>query len=211
MVWRSLHHKEILLSEPGRNRRECILTRNSPKFWYGNLNRHVCHKWKYEDDRPSRSTEVNPGKSRSVAFGRVFDLKFNEIHLTKVIRKRVVYGQNIIDLSICEIEPRFQLFSASWEQWLFKFCFIWVEKYVGQKRDTMCSHWDADYLLENLSRKHHENVVYQKLKHLDDAIFRVLVFGVRVFLHKIMFLCDPKLDICICGCRFWKWRNFEWY
>ena len=30
MVWRSLHHKEILLSEPGRNRREFILTRNSP-------------------------------------------------------------------------------------------------------------------------------------------------------------------------------------
>ena len=30
MVWRSLHHKEILVSEPGRNRRECILTRNSP-------------------------------------------------------------------------------------------------------------------------------------------------------------------------------------
>ena len=33
MVWRSLHHKEILLSEPGRNRREFILTRNSPLVW----------------------------------------------------------------------------------------------------------------------------------------------------------------------------------
>ena len=31
----------------------------------------------------------------------------------------------------------------------------------------------------NLSRKNHEN---QKLKHLDDVIFRVLVFGVIVFL-----------------------------
>ena len=30
MVWRSLHHKEILFSEPGRNRKECILTRNGP-------------------------------------------------------------------------------------------------------------------------------------------------------------------------------------
>ena len=28
VVWRSLHYKEILLSEPGRNRREFILTRN---------------------------------------------------------------------------------------------------------------------------------------------------------------------------------------
>ena len=33
--------------------------------------------------------------------------------------------------------------------------------------------------------KKHENVVYQKLKHLDDVIFKVLVFGVRVFLYKV--------------------------
>ena len=26
------------------------------------IDRHVCHKWKFEVDRPSRSTEVNPGK-----------------------------------------------------------------------------------------------------------------------------------------------------
>ena len=32
MVWRSLHHKEILLSEPRRNKRECIYSRTSPKF-----------------------------------------------------------------------------------------------------------------------------------------------------------------------------------
>ena len=30
MVWRSLHHKDILLSEPGRYRRECIYSRTSP-------------------------------------------------------------------------------------------------------------------------------------------------------------------------------------
>ena len=35
MVRRSLHHKEILLSEPGRNRRECSLTRNSPFYALG--------------------------------------------------------------------------------------------------------------------------------------------------------------------------------
>ena len=47
------------------------------------------------------------------------------------------------------------------------------------------SHWNTDYLLENLSSKNNENVVYQKLKHLHDVIFRVLVFGVRVFLYKV--------------------------
>ena len=30
MVWRSLHHKAILLSEPGRDRRECIYSWTSP-------------------------------------------------------------------------------------------------------------------------------------------------------------------------------------
>ena len=47
------------------------------------------------------------------------------------------------------------------------------------------------YLLENLSRKNHENVVYKKLKHLDDVIFRVLVFRVSVPLQS-MFLRDLK-------------------
>ena len=28
-------------------------------LWCGNWNRHVCHKWNREVDRPSRSTEVN--------------------------------------------------------------------------------------------------------------------------------------------------------
>ena len=88
---------------------------------------------------------------------------------------------------VCEIEPRRQLFPPGWEQRLYKFCFIWVKKYVGYKWGTICSHWNTDYLLENLSRKNHENVVYQKLKHLDDVIFRVLVFGVRVFLYKVWF------------------------
>ena len=39
--------------------------------------------------------------------------------------------------------------------------------------------------------KNAENAVYRKLKHLDDVIFKVLVlvlvFGVKVFLHKICF------------------------
>ena len=48
--------------------------------------------------------------------------------------------------------------------------------------------WNTDYLLEDLSRKNHENCVYQKLKHLDDVIFRELVFGVGVFLYKVYFL-----------------------
>ena len=50
-------------------------------------------------------------RSRSVALCLVFDLKFNMIHLAQVILKLwVVYGQNIIDVPVCEIEPICQLF-----------------------------------------------------------------------------------------------------
>ena len=45
----------------------------------------------------------------------------------------------------------------------------------------------AQFVLENLSRKTHKNFVYQELKHLYDVIFRVLVFGVRVFLYEACF------------------------
>ena len=44
MVWRSLHHKEILVSEPGRNRRECILTRNSP---FPSISRNIASSLAY--------------------------------------------------------------------------------------------------------------------------------------------------------------------
>ena len=37
----------------------------------------------------------------------------------------------------------------------------------------------------NPFRKNNENVVFQKLNHLDDVFFRVRTFGVRVFFHKI--------------------------
>ena len=42
---------------------------------------------------------------------------------------------------------------------MHKFFFISVEKYVGKKRGTIHSHWNTNYLLENLSSKNHENGV----------------------------------------------------
>ena len=44
-------------------------------------------------------------------------------------------------------------------------------------------------------RKNHENVVYQKLKHLHDVIFRVLIFGVRAFLHQSIQRKKKKLNL----------------
>ena len=45
--------------------------------------------------------------SKSVALRRVFDLKLRGIHLTEIILKVwVINGQNVVDVSICEIELR---------------------------------------------------------------------------------------------------------
>ena len=47
-------------------------------------------------------------RSRSDALCRVFDLEFNLIHLAQVILKLwVVYGQNIIDVPVCEIRQKY--------------------------------------------------------------------------------------------------------
>ena len=146
-------------------------------LWYGNWNRHVCHKWKYEVDRPFRSLEVNPGKkhkccSRSCLWSQVQRDTFGPGN-SQTLGCLWTKHHRCIDMWNWTEMP-----TVSCRLWaktvMYKFCFIWVEKYVGQKRGTIGSHWNADYLLENFSRKHHENVVYQKLKHLD-VIFRVLV------------------------------------
>ena len=36
-------------------------------------------------------------------------------------------------------------FLPSWEQRLHEFRFLWVQKYVGEERGTICDHWNADY------------------------------------------------------------------
>ena len=114
-------------------------------LWYGNWNLHVCHERKYEVDRASRSTEENPGKKQKWCSMSCLWFKFNGIHLTKVILKLwVVYGQKIIDVPICEIEQRCQLFPAGWEQSLLHMS----REICRLKRDTIGSQWNTDYLLE---------------------------------------------------------------
>ena len=45
--------------------------------------------------------------SRRVALRRVFDLKLRGIHLTEIILKVwVINGQNVVDVSLCEVELR---------------------------------------------------------------------------------------------------------
>ena len=91
-------------------------------LWYGNWNRHICHKWirKNEVDRPSRSTEVNPGKKQKCCYLSCLrsQVQRDTSDPGIILRLWVVYGQNIVDVPIlvCDIEQRCQLFPAGWEQ-----------------------------------------------------------------------------------------------
>ena len=65
--------------------------------------------------------------SRSVVLRRVFDLKFRGIHLTEVILKvLVINGQNVVDVSICEVELRCLPLLTGREQGLYEFRLVRV-------------------------------------------------------------------------------------
>ena len=48
---------------------------------------------------------------------------------------------------------------SSWEQRLYEFRFVWIQKNVGEKRGAICTQWNSDCLLEDFSGKNHENIV----------------------------------------------------
>ena len=45
------------------------------------------------------------------------------------------------------------------EQILYEFRFLWIQKYVGETRGPMCTHLNADCLLEDFSGKNQEYIV----------------------------------------------------
>ena len=50
------------------------------------------------------------------------------------------------------------LFLFGWEQRLYEFRYVWIQKDVGEKRYTIRTLWNADCLLEDFSGKNHENI-----------------------------------------------------
>ena len=51
------------------------------------------------------------------------------------------------------------LFLSRLEQRMYEFRFVWMQKDVGEKRGAICTHWNADRLLEYFPGKNHENIV----------------------------------------------------
>ena len=71
-----------------------------------------------------------------------------------------VYEQYIIGVPVGEIVPRCLMFLFRWEQSLYRFCFVWTKKDVGEKRGTIRAPWNADCLLEHFFRQNDENVFH---------------------------------------------------
>ena len=72
---------------------------------------------------------------------------------------RVVYGQYIIDAQVGGIEPIYWVFLSRLVHKLYEFRFVWIWKDVGEKRDAICTDWNADGLLKDHSGKNHKDVV----------------------------------------------------
>ena len=87
---------------------------------------------------PDRQEQVHLGYI-VVALFRVFDFKLSGIHLTKIIIKIwVIDWQYVIDVSVCQVELR--CFFSSWNQRLYAFLFVRVQK---RKFDLRSGYWEA--------------------------------------------------------------------
>ena len=68
---------------------------------------------------------------------------------------------------------------------LYEVCLIRIKEQVIERRSTVCTHWNADCLLQNTSIKQSKYVVYQKLEHVDVIRCRRLFVRIRVAKKKM--------------------------
>ena len=61
---------------------------------------------------------------------------------------------------------------------LYEVCLIRIKEQVSEKRSTVCTHGNAECLLQNMSIKHNKYVVNSDL--FDDISFRELLGRIRV-------------------------------
>ena len=147
-------------------------------LWCGNWNHLVCRRWKCEVDHPSQSTIVNQGKKQ----------KWCSLWCpwSGVQQNTSCPGNLRILGRWWTIHHRCTKCTCKWD---------WTEMQtvsIPLRRKTV---WNP--LLMNIERCRREDghnsyplecrLSAGRLKHLDDAIFRVLVFRIKVPLHKICF------------------------
>ena len=78
-------------------------------LWYGSWNRHVCRKGKCAADRHSRSTGVSPSrKQRCCSPSCLWSQAQRDTFDPVFLKVWVIDWQYVIDVSVCEVEPRCQ-------------------------------------------------------------------------------------------------------
>jgi hypothetical protein len=75
---------------------------------------------------------------------------------------------------------RANFFSFFFQKPLYEVCLVRTKEQVGEKRNTVVIHRNADFLLKNTPTKHSKYVVNPKLKHFDDISFKYLFSRIRV-------------------------------
>ena len=144
LIWKSFRHQNkssiwaaspyyisCEIKTPGKRAKLEYFYRGTENLWSGNWNRHVCHKSKSDVERPSRSTEVNPGKKQKCCSLSCFLSQVQRDRSAPGISQTLGYLWTKHHQYTCEIEPKGLLFHSGWEQRLYKSCFLWVEKYIG--------------------------------------------------------------------------------
>ena len=121
-------------------------------LWYGNWNRHVCRKGKCAADRHSRSTGVNPSRKQRCCSPSCLWSQAQRDTFDPDNSQSLGYWLTIRHRCIC---------MWSWtEMLIFSFQLraktVWIPLRMSTEicrlgEGTISAHWNADYLLENIS------------------------------------------------------------
>ena len=195
----------------GRGWKNCYS--GTENLWSGNWNRHVCHQWKCEHMTvpPNRQRLIqvrSGGVSAPLSF--LISCSTGYIWPRYFSNSGFFMDKTIIDVPVCEIEPRRQLFPPGWEQSLYQFgVVIWVKKYGQAGRGaqfvpigipTIC--WRTFPAKTSIMLSTRNSSI------TDDVDLQSTSVWSQSDSLQSMILRDQKLYICICDYRFWTWSLF---
>ena len=159
----------------------------------------------------SQSTGVNPSRKQrycspsclwSQAQQDTFDSDNSQSqNYWMAILHRCIYIWSWTEMLTVSFQPRAKT---------YEFRFVRVQKYVGEERCTICAHWNADYLLENIPQK--------TTKMLSTRNSSMLMVSSSLYLF---FESDSSLTRkgpswpltkthCICSFYLCEWMNSGW-
>ena len=99
------------------------------RLWYGSWNHHVCRKGKFAADRHSRSAGINPSRKQRCCSPSCLWSQAQRGTSDPDNSQNLGYWLTIRHRCICMWSwTEMLIFLSSWEQGLYEFCFVWVQK-----------------------------------------------------------------------------------